>query len=96
MAGYIIAQIEVTDPDAYDDYRKRVMPTLEKYDGEFLVRGGGLEVLEGEWPFRRTIVIRFPSVERAREWYDSPEYAGPKAMRHAASVGNQIVVAGVD
>lgn len=95
MAGYLIVQVEVNDPDVYETYKAQVPPTLAAYGGEFVVRGGELEVLEGTWPMPRAVVIRFPSVERAKAWYNSPEYAGPKALRQSASRGNIIIVEGV-
>lgn len=95
MPGYLIAQIEVTDEAGYEEYRKLVPPTIAKFGGEYLVRGGPLEVLEGAWPMTRTIVVRFPSVAQAKAWYDSPDYARPKAIRQAASRGNAIIVEGL-
>jgi uncharacterized protein (DUF1330 family) len=95
MAAYVIAEIEVTDPTTYDEYRKLVMPTLQKYGGEFLVRGGAVHPLEGDWNPKRVVVVKFESVARAKEWYDSPEYAPAKALRHKASTGKQIIVEGV-
>lgn len=94
MTGYVIAQVEVTDPDAYENYRKQVPPTLALYGGEFIVRGGAMDVLEGEMAFGRVVVLRLPSVEQAKKWYASVEYAGPKALRQAASKGLLIVVEG--
>ncbi len=94
MAGYIIVQVNVEDPEAYKTYVPQVPPTLEAYGGEFVVRGAPFEVLEGEWPMPRLVVIRFPSVEKARAWYESEEYAAPKAIRQAASTTNMILVEG--
>ncbi len=95
MAGYVIASIDVTDPETYEDYKAQVPATTEQYGGEYLVRGGAQEVLEGDWPMPRTVIIRFPTVEAARAWHASSEYEGPKAIRQAASTGNMIVVEGV-
>lgn len=94
MAGYIVVQVDVTDPDAYAEYVKLVPPTVEKHGGEFLVRGGAMEILEGEWPMKRLVVVRFPSVAAAKAWHADPDYAKPKAMRQAASRGNMVVVEG--
>jgi len=95
MAGYLIVQIEVSDAEAFEVYKDEAAPTVAAYDGEYIVRGGELEVLEGGWPLPRTVVIRFPSVERAKAWYNSPEYVGPKAIRQSASSGNMIIIEGV-
>ena len=72
--GYIIGQVEVKDPEAYREYIAQAPATIAQYGGEYLVRGGDFEVLEGEWARERTVVLRFPSVEDAKRWYASPEY----------------------
>jgi uncharacterized protein (DUF1330 family) len=90
--GYVIARIVVTDPEAYSEYRAGVLETVERYDGRFLVRGGGFDVLEGEWPDERVVVIEFPSIDEARAWYDSDEYQPLARMRQSASPGNIILV----
>ena len=95
MSAYIFVSVEVHDPVRYEEYRKTVMPTLEAYGGKFLVRGGKMEVLEGNWPQRRIVIVEFPSVDKARAWWHSPEYAAPKALRQATSHTEMILVEGV-
>lgn len=95
MAAYIIVQVGVTDKDKFETYRHQVPATLTKFGGEFLVRGGELEVLEGKWAHPRCVVLKFPSFEQAKAWHASPEYAGPKALREASADANMIVVEGV-
>ena len=92
--GYVIAQVEVTDPEAYRDYVARAPATIARYGGEYLVRGGAFEVLEGEWNRERTVVLRFPSVEEARRWHSSPEYEGPKALRNRVALTNMVLIEG--
>lgn len=94
MAAYVIAQVNIKDPEKFEAYRAQVPATLAKYGGEFIVRGGEMEVLEGAWAHPRCVVLRFPDVESAKAWHASPEYAGPKAMRMAAADTNLIVVEG--
>ncbi len=94
-AGYVIAQINVTDPEAYKGYVAAVTPIVEKYGGEYVVRGGPAQHFEGESIGERTVVIRFPSVQAATEWYHSEEYAPVRAMRMAASNGLQTIVEGI-
>jgi len=94
-AGYVIAQINVTDPEAYKRYVAAVTPIVEKYGGEYVVRGGPAQHFEGESIGERTVVIRFPSVQAATEWYHSEEYAPVRAMRMAASNGLQTIVEGI-
>lgn len=95
-AAYLIATMDIHDPETYDAYRKQVPATLEPYGGEFVVRGGTKEVLEGEWPEKRVVVLRFPSMEQARAWHASAAYQGPKALRQSASKGRIIAVEGVE
>ncbi len=95
MTAYVIVQIEVTDPETFEAYRAQVVPTLEAHGGKYVVRGGEQEVLEGDWPSPRTVVLTFPSVEQAKAWHASAEYEGPKALRLSASKGNMLVVDGV-
>lgn len=85
MAAYVIVDVEVLDPEPYDEYRRGVPATLERYGGRFVVRGGAAETLEGEWRPQRVVVLEFPSVERAKAWHASPEYAAilPIRRRHA-------------
>lgn len=95
MAAYIIADVRVTDPVAYEEYRRQVGATLDAYGGRFLVRGGAAQPLEGDWEPHRIVVLAFESQERAQAWYDSPAYRPLRQLRQAASEGRFIVVAGV-
>ncbi|HJZ64183.1 MAG TPA: DUF1330 domain-containing protein [Candidatus Acidoferrum sp.] len=95
MSAYIFVSVEVLDPVRYEEYRKTVLRTIEAYGGRFLVRGGKMEVLEGSWPPRRIVIVEFPSVEKARAWWNSSEYAAPKALRQATSHTEMILVEGV-
>jgi uncharacterized protein (DUF1330 family) len=95
MKGYVIGEIEVTDPGVYDDYRKQVPATIEKYGGRFAARGGKAEALEGGWSPKRIVVLEFASYEQALKWYRSPEYAPLLKLRQRASRGKLIVVEGL-
>ncbi len=94
MAAYIIVDVEITDPVRYAAYIRVVPPTIAKYGGRFLVRGGKAEMLEGSWKPRRVVVVEFPTFEKAREWWESEEYRGPRALRQSASVTDMILVEG--
>lgn len=94
MAAYLIGEIEVTDPAAYEDYRKQVGATVAKYGGRFVVRGGKVQALEGGWSPGRIVALEFPSMEQAQKWYRSPEYAPLIALRQRASRGKLILVEG--
>ncbi len=94
--GYVIVQVDVQDPEAFEKYRAVVPATIKQYGGEYLVRGGDFERLEGDEPLGRMVVLKFPSYAQAKAWYDSEEYAGPKAMRLAASRANAVLVEGIE
>src|SRR5712691_10711098 len=85
VAGYVIAIVEVTNAEGYAEYARRVPATIAKYDGRYLVRSGNADVREGEWPGSRTVILEFPSLARAREWYESPEYKPLRPIRQANS-----------
>ena len=95
MAAYVIATIEVTDPETFETYRGQVPATIEKYRGKYLARGGDVEIVEGEQPARRTVVLEFDSLEKARGWYYSDDYAGPKELRIKSTISNVMIVDGV-
>ena len=95
MPGYMIADVTVTDPAGFEEYRKLVSATVEAYGGRYVVRGGDVEPVEGNWNPRRLVILEFDSVERAKQWYYSQEYAGPKDMRHRSATTNAIFVEGV-
>lgn len=73
MAAYILAGIDVTNPEAYPEYARQVPPLVQRYGGRFLTRGGAIEGFEGQMP-SRVVIIEFPSIEQARAFYTSPEY----------------------
>jgi uncharacterized protein (DUF1330 family) len=94
MAAYVFAEMEVTDPATYEDYRKQVLAVVTKYGGKFIVRGGRVEPKEGGWQPQRMVALEFPSMEQALKWYDSPEYAPLIKLRQKASKGKLIIVEG--
>ena len=95
MPAYVIAEVNVTDPAGFEEYRKQVPATIAKYGGRFVVRGGAVEALEGDWRPARLVVAEFPSVQHARRWYDSPEYKEPKALRQRTAKTKILLVEGV-
>ena len=95
MAAYVIAHIEITDPQTFEEYRRHVPETLSRYGGRFIIRGGASETLEGTWQPKRIVVIEFPDRATAKAWWSSQEYAGPKALRQRSARSELIVVDGV-
>jgi uncharacterized protein (DUF1330 family) len=96
MPAYVVVSVNVNDPVRYEDYKKMVPPTLERYGGRFLVRGGQVHPREGTWVPKRLVLLEFPSLERANAWYNSPEYAPAKALRQATSTADLLIVEGFD
>ena len=95
QAGYAIFNIEVTNPEDYKEYVERVKPIAEKFGGDYIVRGGTNQIIEGTWQYSRTVVIKFPSYEKALEWYNSDEYKPIKKIRLENSEGSNIIVKGI-
>jgi uncharacterized protein (DUF1330 family) len=94
MAAYVIVNIDVRDPVRYEDYKRQAAPTVAAYGGRYVVRGGAAEVLEGTWVPKRVVVLEFPSMARAREWYRSADYAPARTLRHATAASEMILVEG--
>ena len=94
MAAYLIADTQITDHRTYDEYKRQVAPTIAKFGGRFLVRGGPHEVLEGTLQVHRLVVIEFPSMRALKSWYSSPEYAPLLTMRQLAATDHLIAVEG--
>ena len=92
--AYVIAEVDVTDPTAFQKYADRVPETLAPYGGHYLVRGGKIQAVEGE-AVTRVVVILFDSAEKAREWYDSPAYRAIKPIRQSAAKSRIFIVEGV-
>lgn len=95
MKAYVIVQETIFDQETFAAYRAEVLPTVRAFDGEFIVRGGALSIVEGEWPHPRLVVIEFPSRAKAEEWYKSPAYQRLIPLRQKASTGNLVIVDGV-
>jgi uncharacterized protein (DUF1330 family) len=95
MAAYIVAQLKVRDPAAFQRYREAVTPLVDRCGGRFRVRGGELDVLEGDWPLPRLVIIEFQSKDAARLFYDSPEYQEILPLRQTSADGTVAIVDGV-
>jgi uncharacterized protein (DUF1330 family) len=94
MAAYVVAEVEVTDPAVYENYRKMVPATVARYGGKFLVRGGAVQVKEGNWQPKRLVMLEFPSMDQASKWYHSPEYAPALALRLKAARSKVLLLEG--
>lgn len=95
MAAYILVDGKVTDPVKYEDYKRLAHACVQSHGGRYLVRGGKAEVLEGSWAPNRVVVLEFPTLEQARAFYDSADYAAARAARGGAAQMNMVMVGGV-
>jgi uncharacterized protein (DUF1330 family) len=95
MPAYVIANVTIHDPVRYEDYKRMVPATLVPFGGRFIARGGQIDPLEGDWRPSRLVLLEFPSVERARAWWNSPEYAEARALRQATSTGTLLILEGL-
>lgn len=96
MPAYIIVDVDVKDAAAYEDYKKLTPGSLQPFDGKFIVRGGAVSPLEGDWNPSRIVVLQFPTMEKAKAWWSSEEYAPAKALRQSASSTQMIAVEGFE
>ena len=94
MSAYAILQINITNKENYKEYINQVTSIVKEHQGEYIVRGGKSEVVEGEWNYQRTVVVKFPSYDAAIQWYNSEEYAPIKKIREDNSEGNCIIIEG--
>ena len=95
MSGYFIIQINVTNADNYKEYIEKVTPIVKKFGGEYIVRGGQSEKVEGNWPFQRTVVLKFPTYDMVKEWHNSDEYKPIRKIREDNSECNAIIIEGL-
>lgn len=96
MSAYcLFDNIEVTDPAKLEEYKKRAEPLVERYGGRYVVGGGKVEVVEGDWRPVFPVMIEFPSLEQAHRWYDSDEYRELKALRLSAVKSSAVFIEGI-
>ncbi len=94
MPAYLIANIDVTDPQGFEAYRARVPAVIAQYGGNYAVRGGAVTAVEGTSPFKRLVVLEFATMDALKAFYHSPEYAPLIALRQGASTGDVVLVDG--
>jgi len=96
MPAYVIVDIDVRDPETYEKYKALAPASIAAHGGRYVARGGAVEVLEGDWKPGRLVLLEFESLEKAKQWAESPEYAAAKALRHRASKANMVAVEGLN
>ncbi len=94
MSAYMIVNVDVKDPAAYEEYKTKVPALIRKHGGEYLVRGGKFVILEGDWKPTRLVLLRFPDLVSAQAFFADPEYHPLKALRQRISEGDIVVVEG--
>ena len=95
MSAYIVLDVVVRDPVIYERYKQLAGPTVSAYGGSYLVRGGAAVALEGSWTPSRLVILEFPSEQRARAWWTSPEYGPAKAIRRSCADTEMLLVEGL-
>ncbi len=95
MPAYWIVRMNVSAPEAYEEYKKRTPAALAKYGGRFIVRGGRMQTVEGEESYPRVVVVEFPSYEQALKCYESSEYQEAKRFREGAADAQIVIVDGI-
>lgn len=95
MPAYVVVQIDIHDPVRYERYKAMAPASIAAHGGRYIARGGHSEALEGEWKPCRVAILEFDSVERARQWLDSPEYREARSLRHASAHTQMFVVEGL-
>lgn len=95
MAAFLVVEIAVEDQKKFEKYKQMAAPTILAYGGRYWVRGGVIETLEGDWNPERLIIIEFESTNRAKQWWNSPEYEQAKTLRQQAANTRMILVEGL-
>ena len=96
MPAYVIGQLDIHDPEAYEEYLAGFMPSFQRHGGELLATSREkTEVLEGTWALPRTVIMRFPSIEDAKAWHSDPEYVELAKIRYRTASANLAVVNGI-
>ena len=95
MAAYVIVEIKVKDPVAYENYKKLTPASIAAFGGRFIARGGQTWALEGDWKPERMVMLEFPNAERAKEWWNSNAYSEAKSIRQRSAETKMILVEGV-
>ena len=94
MTAYVIVDIDVHDPDGYEEYKKLAPAAVELYGGKYIARGGKTETLEGDWAPSRLVILQFESSEQAKKWLNSPEYSEAKKMWLQTAKSKMVVIEG--
>jgi uncharacterized protein (DUF1330 family) len=92
MSAFVLVEVDIHDPEVYEEYKKLTPGSMEPYGGKFVIRGNPIQVMEGEWKHDRLVLLEFPNKESALEWYNSENYQKAKKIREKASKANFFIV----
>lgn len=95
MPAYVVLDVEVQDPKVYEQYKELAPPAIAAYGGRYLARGGRTQTLEGGWKPSRLVILEFPTAEKARAWWDSPEYAAARKVRQTCARTEMVLIEGL-
>ena len=95
MTAYVVVDIDVHDPEGYEEYKKLAPAAVEHYGGKYIARGGTTETLEGDWTPKRLVILQFENSEQAKKWLNSDEYRLARAMRHKTANSQMVVIEGI-
>jgi len=96
MPAYVVANVEIHDPEDYRAYTAETPASIARHGGRFAARAGRTEVLEGDWPYNRLVILEFPTYEDAKAWYESPDYQELIEIRHATATSLLVLVDGAE
>ena len=94
MSAYVVLQVNLKNKEGFKEYVEKVPEIIKKFNGKYLVRAGEFKTMEGKWDFTRNVILKFPSYDRAMEWYNSDEYKPIKQLRLDNTEGNLIIIIG--
>ena len=95
MPAYVVVDIQVHDPEGYEEYKRLAPPSIAAYGGRYLARGGRTDVLEGDWSPSRLVILQFDDLDQARKWLHSAEYSAARALRHKTATTSMVVIEGI-
>lgn len=95
MPAYVVVEIDIHDPQVYEEYKKAAPSSIAAYGGKYLARGGACEALEGNWVPKRLVILQFESMARAKQWLESEEYSDARGLRHKSANTKMILVEGI-
>lgn len=95
MSAYVLVEVEVNEPIGYEEYKKMAPRSIHAHGGKYLIRGGPVETLEGEWPLKRVVLLEFPDAAAARDWWSSSDYRPARDLRQRTTRTRMVLLEGI-